>query len=520
MRYFSLIFFLAFLSCQKEPTTWEHHLKAPLAYGHLDFNNLIQKDVLSANNDGTLQMVWQKDLIVLNIDSLANIPDTTITKNFAIGVSSLTANPGFEFIDDVQNFSINDADVELKEVLLEEGKVALSMESPLSEATIVEVLLPAASKDNIPFSKTYEVTAGSANNPTIIKDTVDFSGYKLDLTGSNGNLVNNMQIQFKVSVAPDGNTVTITDQDVIKMQASFIDLLPYYARGYFGQHTFNEQENIPVELLNNVAGGTIDIDNINFDLIIENSFDIVARGKVNGIASENINQNNTVSLQHPEFQQWININPAQGSWNSLQPYQKTFNFNSNNSNIEAFLENLPQNLWIDFEGEINPLGNTTGGHDEMFPQSKLALRLEADFPIRLAANQFAFSDTVDITFNNDNGTFEVLAGELVIDGTNNMPFGAQIQLEIYDTVNQESFSIPVQGNVPPPILNSNNKIVNAETFSVMAELSEERLTQLNQYQKLIFTVYFNTSGSGTIPFYEDYYFDYKVKANINSQISY
>lgn len=521
MRYFLLLIScLFFWSCQKEPTLWNNELEVPLAYGHLDFKNLIQDDILAPNSDGSLQMVWKKDLIALNIDSLADIPDTTISKNFTIAVSSLTATPGFEFIDDVQNFEINDATVELKDVLLEEGKVILRLESPLTEATIVDVLIPAASKNNVTFTKSYNVAAGSSASPSIINDTVDFTNYELDLTGSSGNSFNTMQIQFKVSVAPDGNSVTITDQDVIKMQASFVNLLPRYARGYFGNHTFLEQTETPIDALSNVIGGAIDIDNINFDLIIQNSFDLVARGKVNGIASENTSQNSTVALQHPEFGQWININPAQGGWVNLQPFEKVFNFSSGNSNIETFLENIPQKLLVDFEGEINPLGNTTGGHDEMFPESKLSLRLEADFPIQLSANQFGFSDTVNINFENDNENFSLEAGDLIVSGENNMPFGASIVLDIYDSIQQETYSIPVQGNIVQPILDNNEQIINPETYSITANLSKERLNQLTSFKKIIFKVYFNTSGTSTIPMFDNYYFDFSIKADGKTQISY
>lgn len=520
MRFLILSLLILLFSCKKEPTTWQNELQAPIAYGRLDFSNLIQDDVLATNSDGTLQMFWQKDLIALNIDSLADIPDTTISKNFTIQVASITANPGFEFIDNVQNFSISNSEVELKHVILKEGKVYLELESPVTEATIIEVLIPAASKDNVTFSRTYEVQGGSTNSPTIIKDSVDFTGYDLDLTGDSGNEFNTMQIQFKVSIDPNGNTVTITDQDVIKMKAGFVNLVPSYARGYFGQHSFDENQDINIDILNSVIGGSIDIDQINFDLIIENSFDLTARGKINEIVSRNIKQNASVFLLHPEFSQWININPASGNWNTLQPYRKTFNFNSGNSNIEAFLENIPQVISIDFEGEINPLGNTTGGHDEMFPNSKLALRLEADFPIRLSANQFTLSDTVNIGFDNENETFQIVDGTLFIEGVNNFPFGASIELNIYDSTNNVLTSIPVSGEVPVPALDNNDKIVASQDFIISATLTEEQMNLINLHQKLIFRAVFNTSGSTTIPMYEDYFFDYKIKTQVHTQLSY
>ena len=90
-----------------------------------------------------------------------------------------------------------------------------------------------------------------------------------------------------------GPTVTITDQQVTKVEATFRDVEIYYAKGYFGNQVIEEIDTVGLDILNGYESGYFDIGNTSLKFIVDNGIKVSADARLKGLTSYN-NRNNFV----------------------------------------------------------------------------------------------------------------------------------------------------------------------------------------------------------------------------------
>ena len=130
------ILFIVF-SCKKENTTWSTNWTAPLVHGSLTLDDLIDTSYQETNGDGYLSFVINEPVYSFSVDTLINLPDTTIIAKSAIGVPTLTVNPGFTFGDNYeQEYDLGE--IELKEVLIQTGLADVNIKSPWGGKSTVD----------------------------------------------------------------------------------------------------------------------------------------------------------------------------------------------------------------------------------------------------------------------------------------------------------------------------------------------------------------------------------------------
>jgi len=131
-------------------------------------------------------------------------------------------------------------------------------------------------------------------------------------------------------------------------------------------------------------------------------------------------------------------------------------FNQNNSNIKAYLENLGANQQVTYQLQPNPWGNTSAGHDEAFANSRLRIKMNAQMPMALQADGLTLQDTFDIDLSQDLQKSHVSAATLILDATNAFPFSCDIVLyfmkdgQVWHTVIADAQLVSaLQGQVDP-----------------------------------------------------------------------
>ena len=425
--FFIIIIVTSLFSCRKEGTSWDTDWIAPVINDSLSVSDFVNDSTLEVNADNSIQVILNRDLIDLNLSDLVVIPDTTVIQNFTLGVPSLALPPGTNFIDEVQEHDFELGDVALIDARMSSGRAIITIENPISTKGIFDVELPGVSKDGVVFSQTEEVPAASGGSNGTRTFELNLSEYSIDMSGVSGNSYNKLQSKMTVKTDPDGPSVTMTNQDVVKFNIRFEDLTVDYARGYFGSTTISDTTEVFIDALSNITEGSINLDEINFDLTIANGIKVAAQGKITLIESVNYD-NSTVELLHPEFNQLLNLDPAQGFWADHVPSERVLNFENGNSNIVPFLENLGDKYIIGYEIKINPWGNTSNGNDEIFPSSRVKLNLDADFPLDVAMNNLTVQDTFEVDFTSDQRFLKVKEGQFILKTKNSFPFGGDVEL--------------------------------------------------------------------------------------------
>ncbi|MCB0478466.1 MAG: hypothetical protein KDC84_09905 [Crocinitomicaceae bacterium] len=517
-----LLFLILFSlgSCKKERTSWDTEWAVPLAYGTLDLNDMIQDSIFAVNPDSTLNLIYTGNIVDLNFDSIFKIPDTILREKIALSIN-LDVPPGTSFINQVEERQFDIEGAQIKELGIKSGGATITVKNPIATGVYLTLTLPGVQKQGSNLSVTAFVPAGSSANPATFSLDVDFTGYMMDLRGANGNSWNTITSVFDATSDPNGDTVFVTNQDSITIEVAFQDILPDYGRGYFGNQIFSAQDTIDLEFMRNFVSGSILIDSVNMNLNIRNGLVVIATGVVNQLTSINTNYGNTVNLNHSILGQNININPASGAWSTLSPFIYPININSGNSNIQSFLQNLPDKLIMDYNFQINPLGNVSGGNDYFYPQSELAVELELNMPTRFSTSHLYFIDTFNLEINQNPESTRITNGELILSGDNYFPFDLHANLIFLDDQGMAIDTLFASGSLVAGIPDFNGK-VNMPTFSEVSYLVDQNFMQVIDKAKsiVVWADVNNTNHPLAYDLYDYYSIQFKIRSNIGLKVEF
>jgi hypothetical protein len=147
----------------------------------------------------------------------------------------------------------------------------------------------------------------------------------------------------------------------------------------------------------------------------------------------NRNTGNTIDLDHAIANAPLNLDRAVDLGTTFAAAENSYTLNTTNSNIDLFIENLPDAIAYDMDVETNPLGDVSNGNDFFYHESTLTADLDVDIPLRLIASGLALSrkTTVDLDGTLENHAFQY--GTLHLFAENGFPFSAQVALEIVGT---------------------------------------------------------------------------------------
>jgi hypothetical protein len=283
------------------------------------------------------------------------------------------------------------------------------------------------------------------------------------------------------------------------VEATFENIKIDYARGYFGNQVLSGSEIVDLDFMNSVVSGLLDLPATAIQLEIENGLKVDAKATLYSLTNTN-NSGSTLALTGSQIGVPIVLSSATGSWSGLNPTTETIGFNSGNSNIENYLENLGSQHQINYKIELNPWGNTSGGWNEIFPNSRIRVKLHAQLPMTLAADDLTLKDTFDFDVSQDFDKTHVTSGILTLNATNAFPIEANPTLFLLDDLGNVLYTIQSS----EPIFSSNYGSVDPidgllkKESKVMFELDESIVNDLSQVKKIAVQAVFNTPNeSGT-----------------------
>ncbi|NRA12511.1 MAG: hypothetical protein HRT57_11210, partial [Crocinitomicaceae bacterium] len=416
---FILLLITLAASCKKEQTVWESDWSAPIINDTLTLANLVNDSTL-AENSGFYELDLTRTLFDLDINEVVQIPDTTIQEEFTnLGWDNLPINPGASVLGGLQEeeHEMVLEDIQLKKIIIKQGVIEIRIENPLDVNLSFELNLPGYTKDGVPFDVAYPITMGSVSNPSVFTETIDLTGYEIDLTGLSGNSYNRFVSRVDVIADSQGQVSNFGNEHIILIDAAFKGIKVDYARGYFGNRILYDIVDVDLSALDIYQSGALDLSMLSLAFEIENGIKVGAQGILNSISNENA-LGTVVSLTGGGIGNAFNIDPATGTWGSLTPSSNSLSFTSGNSNIENYLENLGTKHTVDYSIQLNPWGNTSGTWDEIYPNSTLKVKLHAQMPLAIGLNDLILEETFEVDLNQDVEKTRILSGELILNTSN------------------------------------------------------------------------------------------------------
>ncbi len=511
-------FLLAITSCKRtEPTSWDADVEAPIAHGRLSLANILSDSLLTADETGLWHILLDENLTDFDLDSIVQIPDTIITKNYPLFVIG-DFPQGFALpISPTQEIRIQLPSVQLKEVHMSGGQLKYRLHSPIDGYLNCTFSIPGLTSNGVPQSIMVHTEPPAANEEFVAEGILDLSGLELDLTGESGTSFNRIEAAFTVVVdsqAPE--PAHVSGGDVLELELQFIDPQVSYARGFFGTHAYALDENIDFSAIANMPDGLLNLDGTTMQFSIRNAVGVDAQIDFDEISNWNENTQTGVALQYAPLYSSINITRAEDQGGFVQAYEYNYDLNSTNSNLDVFLENLPSRFNLQGDVQINPLGNVSDANDFIYTSDALQARMKMDIPLRLGMQNLHISDTLYLS----NSAQDIpLDGNLMLWMKNGFPVEASVSLYVIE--NGERISLGEQLLVPAATPTS---VISSPTPSqtwLEIPVTPELLAKVNEANPLLIDVQLQTPGApNPVGLYANQFIDFKLMVDGTYLIQY
>lgn len=526
-----IIVLVILISCRKEKTYWDVDIVSPVATSSLSLSNLFPDTLLETNADGSLQIAFQSDLFSLNADTLLKLPDTTFANVYApimfpFGYFTYFPNDNFNFLPNSEvRFDIASG-IELKEATIHSGMLHLEIKNPLRQPTIFTCSVSSAKLNSVPLSVSLNVPAGTQTNPAYRDTFIDITNYHVDFTGSGGNKTNTILQSLAIKIAPTASPDTLKYGDSIKSYITFIDLIPQFGRGYFG----NQSITLPLDTMmfnefNQLQSGSLGLDSANIKLYITNDFGIDLRAKIDTLGSISP-QNGTINLTGPGTTSPFNVGRSTAIANGSSPvipYLKTLTYTNLNSNVTQFIGNLPRSISYKMTAQLNPLGNVSGYNDFVYYGTALKAKLDAKVPLRFSTNNLSLRDTTEFNISALSDEVNVInEGKLKLRANNSYPFDLGLTAMLLDEYNNpiEPIIIGPDNIIFSPLLDANGISIGSKETWLEIPFDKGKLESMLKARKIAYYITFNTPNPPAVAtFLNTYRLDLLLTVDFNYSVN-
>jgi len=339
------------------------------------------------------------------------------------------------------------------------------------------------------------------------------------MRGLTGLDVNKIVTVNSATLDPNGSPYTLKTSDYFTINARFNNISIEYARGYFGtQNYLFGPDTSNFDFFKKIIGGSINLEDVDFNLIIENGFGIDAQLKFKKIGCINTRTGNTIYLNSNIIGQPINVTRALETGQQIKPVVPTkYTFNLDNSNIKSMIENLPDKMTYNIDITSNPLGNVSSGNDFYYYGNDLKAILKFEMPLSLIANNLIIGDSVNFNLekpeNNpvNYGTFTLIAD-------NGFPFSALLQIYMIGPQNTVIDSFFQSKIISPAPVNADNIAVGTTRTYITINADNSFIDKLYSTKKLYIKAKFDTDHSQYTKIYNFYKLNCKLTGKFNYMV--
>ncbi|MGM0613620.1 MAG: hypothetical protein ACQESM_08940, partial [Bacteroidota bacterium] len=305
----------------------------------------------------------------------------------------------------------------------------------------------------------------------------------------------------------------VTPQDSFALNIRFKELQFHQIEGYFGQREFSTTDTTAIDFLSHIESGIIDMDSVYAKLQIENGLGADLTMNVNELISINRNNNQTIALTGNFINSDISIARAVKN-TSITPVIKTIDLTD--SNMDEFIENLPEKIAYNMSLQLNPLGNITMGNDFFNSNYPLKVKMDMDIPLKISMEDIWLTDTIDLELDEE-APFQEADLKLI---TNNyFPVEAQVIVKTLSE-NTESNTITNNNNIiASGILNAQNIVDQPSESIIDLNISEQAVNDIRETGKLLVLLKLQTHNHEMLQFYEHYKMEYELRGNATVRIN-
>ncbi|MFI5149640.1 MAG: hypothetical protein ACHQRM_07885 [Bacteroidia bacterium] len=511
-------------ACRKSGASWDSDISTPIFKTTFGINKLISDSLLHKNTDSSLTLVFSKSLANYALDSLVHIPDTTVNNGYGIPIATVftggqSITPGTPNITAYPLHGVG-----LKTAFLRTGTMRVTIRNKVHSKIQVTYQIPSASLNSVPFLVTVMVPAASGSTEGVYTADYNLQSYTLDLSGPARNSINTVVTQVNAIIDPATTSVLVNPGDSLVIKSTFVNMVPGYAKGYFGQATQHiGPAESPFSIFSKFTSGSLLLQSVQLNFHIENGIGVDARLMIPDIYSKNSRTGSVVHLTGPIINSPININRAIETFSNPPEIPSLYSnmLNNGNSNIKALIENMPDKIGYQLNLTPDPLGNVSGYNDFVYYGYGLQAGLDLQVPLALVATNLTLADTLAVNFDKESSNISRLHQcNLTLYASNGFPLSAGLQLYMVNDHNTVTDSLMGAANlIGPAPLDLNLKAVGKQESVLLIPVPASKISNLVHARKLIITARFNTSSNPAyLKIYDSYEMDFRLTGDFNYTI--
>ncbi|MFM8431722.1 MAG: hypothetical protein ACKOA1_02900 [Bacteroidota bacterium] len=514
----ALIMMAQFSGCKKEADNpqWDIDVLGPVMNATLGIDQLVADSLQVIEPDGKVRIVLEDEIDNFDTDSVYTIPDTGIQTVYIWQFIPFTIPPGTPFFTNNKNILLNVKGAELLEAVIRKGNIRLTARNTLPTKVYFTYNIPEARRNGQPFSFSASVDSGSFSDPKIYTTTLDFSEYDVNLTGATFDLVNTFAYNVVARSDSAGPSIVVNPGDtLLNISTDMLGITPRYVKGYIGQDSFDAVDTFEVGIGNLFTGGQLLLDSARLRLDLKNNIGADIQAYISSIRSVNSRTGNSVNLSASDvLLRNLNINRAFETGedsNPIRPSTRTLVMDNSNSNLNVFLQNLPDRIVTDLRYTLNPLGNVSGNNDFIFDDRLISTSVRLEIPLRLSTTDLTLTDTLTLSLAGFTDLEKLGDAELVLSAENGFPFDMDLQLLTIDNNRQVTDSLLIPGRIAAGTTDNNLQVTGRVRTDITIPLDIHRKNRLLSSPYLIIRAVVNSVGN---PDYLYIYQDYTLKLKL------
>ncbi len=525
------IYILAFFllsSCMKDikelsgiemEGNWTPGVAIPLLNTDFTISDILKSQnadsLFKQDEEGFMTIVYESGLFKAYPANFIRVPSQKLSFS-PLSVSGIPSDSASFPLDidlgdskDFNIFTFNQA--EIKYVNLKEGVLALSFDIDFRKDGYVVIEMPSLKKDGKIFRDSI-LFNNTSFNPITVTDTVQLTGYILDLTNNNST-TNVVPVNFRMRL--NGSNTYIHKTDRVKPSVEFSGLRFSYIEGYLGKYDLNyPQSSMEISLFKSVETARLFFENPRLDILMYNSTGLPIEIDSFSLATM-AKDSSTVPMSGLIISHSYPINYPSISEIGQTKFTGIY-ANKGNSNIDQMISILPQYLLHDFRLFVNP-GNKT--YDNFATDtSYVQLGLNLEFPLYGHTKDWTMKvntpfETGDITYIKEIEFNLMISNEFPIEGTMQVYFLDENKNILDSLIDAKK---PV---IPSGIAGGSGKtIIPGYTLTkILYPYDRIQNIQNSKEFELVFTLATSEQGAYSVKFYSSYFINFSFSMRVKAE---
>ena len=512
---FFIVCSIAFVSCKKkEPTDWDTNILGPLFKTSLSLQQLMPDSLTQIGPDQSIDLVYDSHFSSSGFASTKQLPDTSILKVFTIPFGSLNLNPGDEFMDITEESKLSLSPLELSRMIIKTGLIEVKVINKINQPVDVSYIMPKAFKNGQPYVFNATIPASNSGSGGLYEASFSLDGYDVDMRGLTNAYVNRLVTRLRAKVSNTAvGAATIFSSDSLLVSIKLKSLVPYYAKGYFGQSKDTSNTSTSITLFDRVISGNFALNDAKLNLDITNGLGADIRASLISLKSINAKTGQQIGLQHSSVGQTVNV--LRATENPFTPSVYSYEYTPSNSNLLSLIENMPTSFAYSYATNLNPFGNISNGTDFVFTDRALDAHVRLDIPLHFSSNYLTLVDTVYLQKDTLKEHNTVRSAVLKLIAVNSFPFDVDVRFYLLDDNLQQQEQLMDKTTIMAASPDSDGRVRSTKESRLPITISNELLNKLIEKRKVLAVVSINTlNNPNKYKLYSDYKIDLKLTGNM------